>query len=170
MAKNIMGLYQYEDDFIAAAKKLKASGFDRIALMTPIPMHEVEKVAGLEKSRVRHFSLFGAIIGGLSGFAMATACALVFLLPSGGRAIITFPPFLVITYEMTILIGVLSTLLGFHFVSGLPAWRDKPYRAESSVDRFSLVVGFDQDDDPAIAEKIIREAGAVEIIHIEKPS
>ncbi|NIO80764.1 MAG: DUF3341 domain-containing protein, partial [Candidatus Aminicenantes bacterium] len=61
-------------------------------------------------SPVRKFSLAGAIIGGLSGFAMATACALVFILPTGGRAIIAFPPFLVITYEMTILIGVLSTL------------------------------------------------------------
>ena len=170
MAKNIMGLFQYEDDFIAAAKKLKASGFDRIVLMTPIPMHEAEKVAGLDKSPVRRFSLIGAIIGGLSGFAMATACALVFILPTGGRAIITVPPFLVITYEMTILIGVLSTLLGFHIVSGLPAWRDKPYRAESNVDRFSLVVGFDPDDDPVIAEKIIRDSGAEKIIQVEKPA
>ena len=137
--------------------------------MTPIPMHDAEKIAGLDKSPVRRFSLIGAILGGLSGFAMATACALVFILPTGGRAIITFPPFLVISYEMTILIGVLSTLLGFHIVSGLPAWRDKPYRMETGIDRFSLVVGFDPDDDPALAEKIMRDAGAEKIIQVEKP-
>ncbi|MBI4006352.1 MAG: DUF3341 domain-containing protein [Gammaproteobacteria bacterium] len=169
MAKNIMALFQYQDDFLNAARKLKASGFDRISLMTPIPMHDAEKIAGLDKSPVRRFSLIGAILGGLSGFAMATACALVFILPTGGRAIITFPPFLVISYEMTILIGVLSTLLGFHIVSGLPAWRDKPYRMETSIDRFSLVVGFDPDDDPALAEKIMRDAGAEKIIQVEKP-
>jgi len=170
MAKNIMGLFQYEDDFITAARKLKDSGFNNLALMSPIPMHAAEKVLGLGKSPVRRFSLAGAIIGGLSGFAMATACALVFILPTGGRAIIAFPPFLVIAYEMTILFGVLATLLGFHIVSGLPAWLDKPYRVESNIDRFSLVVGFGPDDDPQQAEKIIRDAGAEEVTYIEKPS
>ncbi len=38
MAKNIMGLFQYEDDFITAARKLKDSGFNNLALMSPIPM------------------------------------------------------------------------------------------------------------------------------------
>ena len=71
---------------------------------------------------------------------------------------------------MTILFGVLFTLLGFHIVSGLPAWRDKPYRIESNVDRFSLVIGFGPDDDPDVAEKIIRDAGAEEITTIEKPA
>jgi hypothetical protein len=169
MKKNIMALFQYEDDFINAASKLKEAGFNKLALMSPIPLHAAEKVLGLGKSPVRRFSLIGAIIGGLSGFALATACALVFILPTGGRAIIAFPPFLVITYEMTILIGVLSTLLGFHIVSGLPAWYDKPYRVESNIDRFSLVVGFGPEDDPSVAEKIIRAAGAEEITEVEKP-
>lgn len=137
MEKNMMALFQYEDDFIAAAKKLKESGFDRICLMSPIPIPEVQKVTGLGKSPVRRFSLIGAIIGGLSGFALATASALVFILPTGGRAIIAVPPFLVIAYEMTILFGVLATLLGFHIVSGLPAWHDKPYRVETSSFIFS---------------------------------
>ncbi len=169
MAKNIMALFQYEDDFLNAAKKLKASGFSKLSLMTPIPMYETQKILGMDRSPVRHFSLIGAILGGLSGFAMATACALVFIQPMGGRPIITIPPFLVISYEMTILIGVLSTLLGFHVCSRLPAWRDEPYRQESNVDRFSILVGFDADDDPVLAEKIIREAGATEITHGEDP-
>lgn len=165
-----MGLFQYEDDLIKAAKTLRDTGFNKLSLMSPIPLHDAQEVLGLHKSPVRHFSLAGAIIGGISGFALATACALVFILPTGGRAVIAFPPFLVITYEMTILFGVLATLLGFHFVSGLPAWDDKPYRMETNVDRFSLVVGFGPDDDPDVAEKIIRNAGAEEIINIEKPA
>jgi len=61
MAKNIMGLFQYEDDFITAARNLKDSGFNNLALMSPIPMHDAEKVLGLSKSPVRRFSLAGAI-------------------------------------------------------------------------------------------------------------
>ncbi len=159
----VMGAFEYEDDFIGAAKKLKSSGFDNISLLSPLPMEEAQEVLGLGKSPVRHFSLAGGIIGALAGFALAAGTALVFILPTGGRAIITLPPYLIITYEMTILFGVLFTLLGFHFVSGLPAWRDAPYMESANIDRFVIVVESDSEDQLSRAEAIIKDAGADEI-------
>ncbi len=164
----VMGAFAYEDDFLAAAEKLKSSGFDKISLLSPLPLEEAQEVLGLGKSPVRYFSLAGAIIGAISGFAMAFGTALVFILPTGGRAIMALPPFFVITYEMTILLGVLFTLIGFHFVSGLPAWRDEPYLASASIDRFVIVVEGAPPDQLARAEAIIRDAGADEIRHVEE--
>ncbi len=112
-------------------------------------------------------NLAGAIIGAISGFAMAAGTALVFILPTGGRAVITIPPFLIITYEMTILFGVLFTLIGFHFVSGLPAWKDRPYVPSANVDRFVVVVEGAAAEQAVRAEAIIREAGAEEVRHME---
>jgi molybdopterin-containing oxidoreductase family membrane subunit len=163
----ILGTFAYEEDFLAAAKNLTASGFDNISLLSPVPLEEAQEVLGLGKSPVRRFSLAGAIIGAISGFAMAAGTSLVFILPTGGRAIITIPPFLIITYEMTILFGVLFTLLGFHFVSGLPAWRDKPYLASAGIDKFVVVVEDVAADQVARADAIIRDAGAEEIQHVE---
>jgi len=163
----IMGTFMYEEDFISAAENLKSSGFDNISLLSPLPLEEAQEVLGLGKSPVRRFALAGAIIGAISGFAMAAGTALVFILPTGGRAIITIPPYLIITYEMTILFGVLFTLLGFHFVSGLPAWRDKPYLPSANIDRFVVVVEGAEADQVARAEAIIRDAGADEIRHVE---
>ena len=68
---------------------------------------------------------------------------------------------------MTILLGVLFTLLGFHVVSGLPAWRDKPYLPSANVDRFVVVVENASGSDAARAESIIREAGAEAVQHWE---
>ncbi len=164
----IMGTFAFEEDFLAAAKNLMASGFDNISLLSPLPLEEAQEVLGLDKSPVRHFSLAGAIIGAISGFAMAAGTSLVFILPTGGRAIITIPPFLIITYEMTILFGVLFTLLGFHFVSGLPAWRDKPYLPSASSDKFVVVVEGVAAERVAKADAIIRDAGAEEIQHVEE--
>ena len=164
----VMGAFAYEEDFLAAAEKLKSSGFDKISLLSPLPLEEAQEVLGLGKSPVRYFSLAGAIIGAISGFAMAFGTALVFILPTGGRAIMALPPFFVITYEMTILLGVLFTLIGFHFVSGLPAWRDAPYLASASIDRFVVVVEGAPPDQLARAEAIIRDAGADEIRHVEE--
>ena len=163
----VVATFAYEDDFLAAAEKLKSSGFDDIELLSPVPLEEAQKVLGLGKSPVRHFSLAGALIGAASGFAMSVATALVFILPTGGRAIITLPPYFIITYEMTILFGVLFTLIGFHFVSGLPAWQDKPYLKEANIDRFVVVVGSGSGEQLAQAESIIKQAGAEDIRHVE---
>jgi molybdopterin-containing oxidoreductase family membrane subunit len=164
----ILGTFAFEEDFLAAAKNLTASGFDNISLLSPLPLEEAQEILGLDKSPVRHFSLAGAIIGAISGFAMAAGTALVFILPTGGRAIISIPPFLIITYEMTILFGVLFTLLGFHFVSGLPAWHDKPYLPSACRDKFVVVVEDVAAEQVARADAIIRDAGAEEIQHVEE--
>jgi hypothetical protein len=163
MTDNVLGVFQYEDEFLSAARQLRESGYDNLTLMTPIPVHAAEKIQGLGKSNVRRFTLFGAIFGAATGFGLAVITALVFILPTGGRAIIAIPPYLIITYEMTILFGILFTLLGFHFVSGLPAWHDKIYRTESGVDRFTLVVTLGEGPDADRAESIIRNSGAEEV-------
>ena len=165
----IMGTFIFEEDFLVAAKNLQSSGFNNISLLSPVPLEEAQEVLGLGKSSpVRRFSLAGAIIGAISGFAMAVGTALVFILPTGGRAIITLPPYLIITYEMTILFGVLATLLGFYFISGLPAWHDRPYLSSASIDRFVVVVKGAAADQVAKAEEIIQQAGAEEIRHVEQ--
>ena len=166
----IVATFAYEEDFLAAAENLVSSGFDDVSLLSPLPLEEAQEVLGLGKSPVRRFSLAGALIGAASGLAMCVATALVFILPTGGRAIIALPPYLVITYEMTILFGVLFTLLGFHFVSGLPAWRDKPYLESANIDRFVVVVEGTEGEEAARAEAIIRGAGAEEIKHWEESS
>ncbi len=168
MSTSIMALFEYEEDVISVARQLRKSGFDELSVMSPIPLHEAEEAVGLEKSPVRRFSLAGAIIGAISGFALATFSALTFILPTGGRAVVAVPPFLIIAYEMTILLGVLFTLVGFFIVARLPAWRDAAYRVESNIDLFSLVVNVVADGDRKEAEKIFRDAGAKEVSEEDK--
>ncbi len=167
MSINVMGIFQFEDEFISALRRLKESGFDGLTAMSPIPLHEADHILGLDKSPVRHFTLAGALIGAAGGFAMAVATAITFVLPTSGRPIITVPPYLVISYEMTILFGVLFTLFGFHFVSGLPAWRDKIYHPASHVDRFTLIVECAEGESSKLAETIILETGAEEVSRVE---
>ena len=167
MASHVMGTFRYEEDFLGAARNLKSAGFDGLTLMSPIAMHEAEKIQGLDKSNVRRFSLAGALFGAISGFALATYSALTFILPTGGRAVIALPPFFVITYEMTILFGVLFTSLGFHVVSDLPAWHDAPYTEESNVDRFSVVVELNDGVGSGDARRIMNDSGAEEVRDLE---
>lgn len=165
MPKQVFGIFRYEDEFIEATRRLHQGGHENLVMMSPIPMHGIEEILKKKKPVIRRFTFFGALTGAVGGFALASLTALAFITPTGGRPIIPFPPFLVISYEMTILFGVLATLLGFHIASGLPAWDDKPYDLRTNVDRFSILAECESDADAQAVEVIMREAGAEEIDH-----
>ncbi len=163
MAGNVVGLFLEPESALQAAGKLKNSGFGALNVMSPIPLEGVEAVLGEKKSVIRRFSFFGGVIGALSGFLLAAGTAVLYLHPTGGRPIITFPPFLVITYEATILVGILATVLGFLISARLPALKERSYLPETAVDKFGVVVACPTDEQLRRAEGILREAGADEI-------
>ena len=163
MASNALGLFHEPGGALAAAGKLKGEGFAALELLSPIPLEGVEETLGKKKSVIRRFTFFGAIFGGLSGFALAAGTAVLYLHPTGGRPIITLPPFLIITYEMTILFGILATVIGFLISARLPVIRERVYVPEAAVDQFAVSVACDDDERLQRAAAILREAGAAEV-------
>ena len=99
----------------------------------------------------------------MSGFVLAAGTAVLYAHPTGGRPIITIPPYLIITYELTILFGILFTVLGFFVSARLPAWRNRVYVPETAVDKFAVTVACDSADLFARAETILRESGAEDV-------
>ncbi len=163
MTNFAVGLFHGPDSALAAAGTLKGAGFATPELISPVPMEGVEEVLGEKKSVIKNFTFFGGLIGGMSGFLLAAGTAVLYLHPTGGRPIITIPPFLIITYEATILFGILFTVLGFFISARLPAIRDRVYVPEAAVDKFAVTVSCDDDEHFKRAETILREAGAEEV-------
>ena len=168
MTVNALGLFHDPESALAAAGQLKEAGFARPELMSPIPIHGVEEVLGPKKSVIKRFTLFGGIFGGLSGFALAAGTAVLYVHPTGGRPIITIPPFLIITYELTILFGILFTVLGFLFSARFPAIRERIYVPETAIDKFAVTVLCDSEERLSRAEAILRRAGAEDIRKIKE--
>ena len=113
MTTCVVGLFHDPQSALAAAGELKNAGFETPELMSPVPIEGVEEVLGKKKSIIKNFTFFGGLIGGISGFTLASVTAILYPHPVGGRPIITIPPYLIITYELTILFGILFTVLGF---------------------------------------------------------
>lgn len=171
MAVNAVGLFRDPDSALAAAGELKQAGFERPELISSIPLHGVEAVLGEKKSVIKRFTLFGGLLGGLSGFALAAGTAVLFVHPTGGRPVIAIPPYLIIAYELTILFGILATVLGFLISARLPAMRERVYVPEAAVDRFAVTVACDGDDGYRRAQSILTGAGAEEVrMAEEEPS
>ena len=156
----LLASFAHEDTAVSAAAALRKKGVEDFELFSPIPLHHADAAVGLGKSPVRVFTLLGALLGAVGGFALCVWTATRFLLPTAGRPIIALPPYLLITYETTILLGVLATLLGFFVVGRLPAWKDRAYRPASNVDRFVISVA---GTSAAQAEEILRASGAESI-------
>jgi hypothetical protein len=167
LSAGVLGLFQDYHEFVEATKKLKGSGFDDISLMSPIPLEGMEEILGEKKSVIKRFTFLGGIIGALSGFLLAAGTSVYYILPTGGRPIITYPPFLLISYEVTILFGILFTLVGFFISSRLPALQDRTYSYETNVDNFGILVRCKPHDNEQLVEDIMREAGADDIIEVE---
>ena len=163
MTNIAVGVFHGPDSALTAAGTLKGAGFATLELMSPVPMEGVEEVLGEKKSVIKHFTFFGGLIGGISGFLLAAGTAVLWAHPTGGRPIITFPPYLIITYELTILFGILFTVLGFFISARLPAIRERVYVPEAAVDKFAVTVACDNDEDFKRAEAILREAGAEQV-------
>ena len=170
MTNVAVGLFPEPESALAAAGTLKGAGFATPELQSPIPLEGVEEVLGAKKSSIKHFSFIGGITGAASGFLLASVTAVLYLHPTGGRPIIAIPPYLIITYEATILFGIVFTVLGFFVSARLPAMRNRVYVPEAGVDKFAVTVACDDDEHFTRAEAILREAGAEEIRELAEES
>jgi hypothetical protein len=163
MAIQLIGLFHDPDSALTAAGKLQGAGFVTPEILSPVPIHGVEEVLGKKKSVIKRFTLIGAITGGTTGFLLAAITAVMFPHPTGGRPIITIPPYLIITYELTILFGILATVLGFLISARLPAIKERLYVPEAAIDKFVVSVSCNDLDNMSQAIDIMRELGVGEI-------
>ncbi len=123
----------------------------------------VNHVRGWGRSPVRYWQLFGGIIGVLSAIALTFGTSWEWNLIVGGRPIISVPPYIVIMFELMILIGGLSGLTGFFLHSRMPVFDPLPgYRSRFNEDKFGLVVECDETAASRI-ESVLRDAGAEEV-------
>jgi hypothetical protein len=161
----VMGVFAHVDTTVHAIRQLRQLGY-RVRAYSPVPLEELEEAItghGLPRSPVRLFTLVGGLIGTASGFALTIWSSLKWNLVVGGKPIVSIPPFVIIAFELTILLGGLSTLLALFITGPLPLLRGSPrYDARFSLDRFGVEVACPPDQVGAV-EDILRRAGAEEV-------
>ena len=140
-AKGILASYEYLDSTVDAIGKLKKAGFEGITAYAPYPEHHIEHALGYDQSPVRVFTLVGALTGTAAGFAFTTWTSVDWPLVVGGKPIVSIPAYVPIAFEMTVLFGALSTVIGLFILSRLP--NVKPavvYDPEFTAGRYGVYV------------------------------
>ncbi len=118
--------YRYKDqaELLHKLEALVEEGVPKraITVVSPIHVHEVDEILDVRPSRLKFFTFFGALTGTITGFAFTIYTVLRWpFLITGGKPLISIPPFVVIAFELTILFGVISTFLGFLILTKFPS-------------------------------------------------
>ncbi len=150
-----------------AALALRRSGCRDVRAAMPAPFPELEQALARPRSRLGWFTFAGAVLGLLAGVALTAGTSLALPLVTGGKPILSLPPFAIVIFEVTVLFGTLVNLLAL--VAG--AWRGgrrRPFPRLPAQDRFSRdrIGLFAVGGDPMTAERILRESGAEEVSHV----
>ena len=161
--QGVLGIFSYLDVTINAVRKLKKEGFKNLRVFSPAPNHEIEHVMDEPESVVRFFTMFGAMLGAACGVGFTVLTSTDWPIQVSAKPIVSIPPYTVIIFELTILIGALSTLLGLLINSRLRKNAPKSmYDPRFSVDKFGIMVTCGRDNVKKV-EEILNSQGAEEI-------
>ena len=161
--EGVLGIFSYLDSTIETVKKLKDAGFNNLRVFSPYPSHEIEEVMDEPESIVRFFTLGGAMLGAACGVGFTVLTSMDWPLSVSAKPIVSLPPFMIIIFELTILMGALATLLGLLINSRLRHNAPRSmYDTRFSVDKFGVMITCEKDSVKDV-EDILSSQGAEEI-------
>jgi Alternative complex III, ActD subunit len=132
---------------LQAASGARAAGYTAVEACSPVPVDGLAEILELTQSAdpVPSAALFGAIGGGAVGFSLQWFSATInYPLNVGGRPLDSWPAFLPITFEMTVLGAALAAFICMLRRSRLPRLMHPLFALEefkrASQDRFFLCI------------------------------
>ncbi len=161
--RGVLGAFRELDATVDAIAALRKKKLGEITVYSPTPRHELEHAIDAPQSPVRRFTLIGGLLGLTFGYWIAIWVSDYWPLVVGGKAIASWVPYTIFGFEVMVLVGGLSTVVGLLINARIP--------------RLTMTVGYDprfSHGDYGIwvectpekqkeAEELLREHGAVEV-------
>jgi hypothetical protein len=120
---------------VSAAHLAHERGYRKLETYTPFPIEELDEALELPPSRLPFIVLVAGIVGAITGYAMQYYVAVIhYPINIGGRPLNSWPAFIVIVFELTVLFASVAAFLGMLALNGLPA----PYHPVFNVPSFAL--------------------------------
>lgn len=134
------GLYgllaEFEDPkaLMQAVRSAHEAGYRRMDAFSPFPIEGLSEAMGFRRTKMPLLILIGGITGALTGFALQYYCAVLsYPINVAGRPLNSWPSFIPVTFELTVLLSSLTAVFGLLALCGLPM----PYHPLFHVPRFS---------------------------------
>lgn len=165
----LLAEFERPEPLVAAARRAREAGYRRMEAYAPFPVHGLAEAVGFHRTRLPLLVLFGGIIGGAGGYLLQYYTMVVaYPINVGGRPLNSWPSFMPVTFELTVLVAGLTAVLGMLALNGLPM----PYHplfhverfAHATQDRFFLCIeAADPKFDVEQTRAFLRSLGAAEV-------
>jgi hypothetical protein len=134
LSYGIMAQFETPEQLIAAARKAVAAGYRRIETYTPMPVHGLAEIIGVNRSAVARLVLAGGLFGCMGGYALQYYMTVMSYAHNvGGRPVHSWPAYIPVTFETTVLCASLAAVFGMLALNHLPM----PYHPVFNVPAFS---------------------------------
>ncbi len=131
----LMAEFVNPEELLEAARQARQAGYKRLDAFTPFPLEGLADAVGFEKTGLPIIVFIGGLIGCCGGFFLQWWPNVIgYPLNIGGKPYNSWPAFIPITFELTILCSVLACVFGMLALNGLPA----PYHPVFNLERFVL--------------------------------
>ena len=131
----LMAEFDNTEDLLSAARRARQAGYKRLDAFTPFPVEGLADIIDVPMSRVPLICLIGGLIGCIGGFYLQYWPNVIgYPLDIGGKPYNSWPAFIPITFELTILCAGLATVFGMLALNGFPT----PYHPVFNVAQFEL--------------------------------
>ena len=131
----LMAEFSTPTDVVVAARKAHAAGYRKMDAYSPFAVEELSEAIGFRHTRLPLIVLIGGILGCIGGMAMQYwVAAIAYPINVGGRPMFSWPSFIPITFECTVLAAAAATVFGMLALNGLPM----PYHPVFNVGRFAM--------------------------------
>jgi hypothetical protein len=162
--RGVLAAFATPGDAARAIRALRASGFADVRAAMPAAYPEVMAALARPRSPIAFASLPGAVVGVGAGVALTVGTSLLLHLVTGGKPVVSVPPFVVISFELAILVGAIATL-GALLAGGWHGGRPGafPRGVPLGGDRIGVFI---PGADAQRAGELLRAAGAEEVVDV----
>jgi hypothetical protein len=130
----LMAEFDNPTALVTAAKRVREEGYSRVDAYSPFPIHELFDVLDAHDRRLPLAVLVGGIVGMIGGFGLCYYTSVIaYPMNVGGRPFNSWPSFIPVTFETTILVAALTAVIAMIVLNGLPM----PYHPVFNVERFA---------------------------------
>jgi ActD protein len=131
----LMAEFEDPNQLVAAAHRAREAGYRRMDAYSPLPIEELHEAIGFHDTKLSKIVFIGGLIGCISGYLLQFwVSTMAYPLNIGGKPLNSWPAFIPVTFECTILGAALAAVLGMLALNGLP----QPYHPVFNVPRFAL--------------------------------